>query len=46
MADVGQNEDFTKAIQKAKAIGAKDVSFIYFLCPFKVYRDNQRTYSW
>lgn len=28
MADVGQNEDFAKAKQKAKAIGAKDVSFL------------------
>lgn len=26
MADVGQNEDFKKAKQKAKAIGAKEVS--------------------
>lgn len=27
MADIGQNEDFEKAKQKAKAVGAKDVSF-------------------
>lgn len=26
MADVGQNEDFAKATEKAKRIGAKDVS--------------------
>lgn len=26
MADIGQNEDFEKAKQKAKAIGAKEVS--------------------
>lgn len=37
MADIGQNEDFEKAKQKAKAIGAKEVSsqhssfFVYFL---------------
>lgn len=28
MADIGQNEDFEKAKQKAKAIGAKDVSAV------------------
>lgn len=26
IADIGQNEDFTKAKMKAKVIGAKDVS--------------------
>lgn len=30
MADVGQNEDFEKARQKAKGIGAKDVSYILY----------------
>lgn len=28
MADIGQNEDFEKARQKAKLIGAKDVSYL------------------
>lgn len=30
MADIGQNEDFEKAKQKAKSIGAKDVSICTF----------------
>jgi argininosuccinate synthase len=31
MADVGQDEDFEKAKQKAKGIGAKDVSVLNIL---------------
>lgn len=30
MADIGQDEDFEKAKQKAKTIGAKDVSDVHF----------------
>lgn len=29
MADVGQNEDFKKATEKAIAVGAKDASILF-----------------